>query len=330
MIDKNLDEEMESLGFKIQKLIGRGGYANVYSVLWNQYPGQTFVAKIINLANTSMREDKEKSFSNEISTLSCLFHKNIINIYRHFKINDSLVIIMEYCPNKSLQDYIQTHGPMNIDDFRIIAQQCLEAVKCCHENGIAHRDIKPNNILFGENYNVKLCDFGISEIMDEGYSSRHDGSVLYISPEMVGREPYDPKKSDIWSLGITFYCMATNQIPWAGRNKEEVKAEIVVKNIVFPNDTPSIIKSLICAMTRKTPRDRPSAEQLLKHCIFMPLPSLQTHQIGSQGNLNKLTKNKKIRASASILQYSLMGLGQGIKTGRPIEMIRKRRQSFGD
>lgn len=264
-------------GFKTIHMIGKGGYAHVFSVKWERYPTETYVAKVISLGS---KNDKKyhQSYSNEIQTLSSLFHKNIIKIYQHFLCEEHLTIIMEFCKDGSFNEYINNHGPLSPDSFKNYARQCIEGILYCHQNGIAHRDIKPSNILLGEADRVIICDFGLADPSKPEYITRHDGSLPFVSPEGLGVEPYDPKKADIFSLGITFYFFIVGKLPWTGKTKDDLKTEIIFRTLTFPAGVPQDIQSLILLMTQKEADSRPLASDLLKFPMFNNLPHLNKNR----------------------------------------------------
>lgn len=270
---------LQSHGFKVLELVGSGSYASVYTVEWDSYPNQIFAAKIISVEG-GRKQSSLISYENEIHTLSHLFHKNIIKVYKHFPVGDCIVIIIEYCCNKTLQNFIKSRGNLKFDVFKHIAKECLEAVDFCHKNKIIHRDIKPSNIAFGSNFNIKLFDFGLADMVKDEKLDRYDGSLCYKAPELFDKEPYDPMKADIWALGITFYYCLYGDIPWDCRTYDNLVLQISFKNIMFPTDENPEIKSLIRKMTSKDPEERPSASELLE------LPLFQTNSSSSLKKIN--------------------------------------------
>lgn len=269
----DLNATLNKMGFRLLDEIGHGGYARVFTVNWDHYPERTFVAKIINIPN-DFKMKGVQSYRNEIACLSELYHRNIIKIYKHFCVGKNMVIIMEHCSNGTLYDYVLKNGPLDSNTFKIVSKDCLRALAYCHENKIAHRDIKPTNILLDENHLIKLCDFGLSDPTKSQLTDAHDGSLSFVPPEFLTADKYDPKCADIWSLGITFYFLITGTMPWRSTNNKDLKSEILIRNVDVPNCNP-LIRSLISSMTRADPKARLTADQLLKHSLFVNLPPLR-------------------------------------------------------
>lgn len=179
-----------------------------------------------------------------------------------------MVIIMEYCSNGSLADTIGKSGPLDESRFRGVAHQIISALEFCHSNNIAHRDIKTSNILLDERNRLKLCDFGISEISDNDCTTRHDGSLPFAAPEMLGMIPYDPKKADIWALGITFYMILTGKLPWDMSCKRAITQDILTFRPYFNGMFSPTLRDLLCKMLCSDPSQRISALEVLKHPFF--------------------------------------------------------------
>lgn len=279
MSDELISAALSSEGIHVVRLLGRGGYARVFLVNWDNYPNEEFVAKVIQLPRKYI-EKARSSYVNEIISLSQLYHKHIIQIYKHFIIGELMVIIMEYCHNGTVKDAIKQNGPIQNDSFRHFAKECLEAVKFCHQNGIAHRDIKPANLLFDRNGRIKLCDFGLADPKNSDLVSRREGSLAFVPPEFFKKNAYDPKKADIWSLGITFYFIVTGTLPFELGSYDEIKTQILVKGLSFPSNIPANIQYFISKMARKIPEERPTADHLLNSSFFDVLPALsKVHKI---------------------------------------------------
>lgn len=265
-------------GFEIIEQIGQGGFAKVYTVKWHQYPDQIFAAKIISL------EEKAsfaciQSYQDEINMLKNIYHPNIIKVYKHFSSGHDMVIIMEYCPNGTLLDLVLKKGVLNKCDFKVVATQVLDALKECHSNQIAHRDIKPQNVMIDSNKRVQLCDFGIAQVVEDTNIKRYDGSIMFLPPEMLSRVPYDPKKADIWMLGITFYFLVCGAQPFTGKTMSELIRNITIGYAKFPCMISHSITKFISKMIAKDPNSRPTCEELLKDPLFSIAPVNDTGKL---------------------------------------------------
>lgn len=322
-----MEGTLEARGYVLKATIGEGGFSKVYLVTSKKYQTE-FVAKVISINNrASSNLSNVDSYLNEISSLKVLDNKNIINLYDYFKDEEYLYIIMEYCPNGNLKEYIMKEGPLSKDMFLILSKQILEALEMIHSCGICHRDIKPENIFFDQYYRPKIGDFGLADNANKE-SKTYMGTLCYLAPEIIKKEPYDGKKSDIWALGVTFYVMLTGSFPFMARSKAELFQQIKRDRVMLPGSFDSDLKFLIYAMTSVDPENRKTASELLKLPIYqeeealmplnkkssMPLTPFKTgiNMCGSVLNLLTKTSSKPnthpINISRSGSRYKLQSI----------------------
>lgn len=285
---------LKANGFTPIELIGIGGFAKVFKVTWDQYPGRIFAAKVISLSGYE-DEERTSTYINEINCLKMLGHQNVIYIFKHFKYESNFYIILEYCKNGSYLSLIKNLGTLNYEGFRMVAKQCLDALNYCHTHGVVHLDIKPANILLGDKNQTKLSDFGLSNmILDNGMCETRRATFIYSAPERFLRSPFNPFKADIWSMGITFYYFVTGKYPWEVETKKEAMNSIINSPVVYPEDIHPNIKELIDFMLIKDPLVRPSATELLKFKIFQPHTSIMVSDVGKNCAASTIFKNTKL------------------------------------
>lgn len=309
-IDYSVRDALVNNGFEVLELIGHGGFAQVVTVRWDKYPDQTFVAKaqLISVENNGVTIE---SYHAEIRALKNLFHPNIVKIFHHFEVNNIFIIIMEYYPNGTLQNLVERTGKLKEREFHRITKQILESIAFCHSKCIAHRDIKPSNLMIDSNFNVKLCDFGICEILTDNVN-RFDGSTIFCAPEIIKRVQHDPIKADIWSLGVTFYYLFCGKSPWNMKNLATLKTDIVSGVVVFPPHTPSRIRNIISMMINLDPNARHSAKSILENAYYIEsygkINSIRfqaTLQIVPTINSPKFTVRRKERLSFTKINNAL-------------------------
>lgn len=241
-------------GYEFKQIIGNGGFSSVYLCHSTKY-NQDFAVK---------QARKEKITKYEFNMLVSLDHPNIIKIYDVFEDECSQYLVMEYCPNGT----ILQKGKLTYEQFIFYSKQILNALEYCHSNKIAHRDIKPENILIDNYNNAKLADFGMAKIFDENSKSDEKcGTIKYFPPEMFLFEKICPFKADIWSLGITFYCMATGKYPFNYYSLHKLKQSILIGQLNF-NNIDQQIQILINKMTQRQPNLRPSAKKIISSQIY--------------------------------------------------------------
>ncbi|KAG0734589.1 hypothetical protein G6F62_012055 [Rhizopus arrhizus] len=150
----------------------------------------------------------------EIQYLKLLRHPHIIKLYEVITTPTDIIMVIEYA-GKELFNYIVEKGKLSEDDARRFFQQIICAVEYCHRHKIAHRDLKPENLLLDANNNVKIADFGLSNIMTDGdFLKTSCGSPNYAAPEVISGRLYAGPEVDVWSCGVILYVMLCGRLPF--------------------------------------------------------------------------------------------------------------------
>jgi eukaryotic-like serine/threonine-protein kinase len=221
--------------------LGGGGMGLVYDAEDTRL-GRHVALKFIpeNLVND--RKALER-FEREAKAASQLNHPGICTIYDIEDMNGQPFIVMEKLEGMSLKDRLRG-APMDIEEMLDIAIQVADALAACHAKGIIHRDIKPANIFITQSGQVKILDFGLvklsrdlwsGEPVNEDLSEAGDifGTAVYMSPEQARGEELDAR-SDLFSLGVVLYQMATGQKPFAGANSVVTLEAVLTKKPIPP------------------------------------------------------------------------------------------------
>lgn len=265
--------------YELIEKVGAGGMAIVYKGrchLLNRYVG-------VKILRPELVEDANfvERFKRESQAAASLSHHNIVNVYDVGQEGNIYYIVMEYICGDTLKEYVKEKGKLESDEAIKIALQIAAALEHAHRNGIVHRDIKPQNILIGQDGSVKVADFGIARAATSVTvtlaGSNVMGSVHYFSPEQAKGGHVDAK-SDIYSLGIVLYEMVTGVLPFEGDTAISVAIKHIQEKIKPPGDVnPEIYKSLqriIEKAVEKRPEARyHSAQDMiadLKHALKEP------------------------------------------------------------
>jgi 5'-AMP-activated protein kinase, catalytic alpha subunit len=127
-------------------------------------------------------------------------HPHVVKLFEYFDTKDDIYVIFEYIPNGELFELISKRGQLDEDEARRYFHQIIFALDYTHGFGVAHRDLKPENILLDADNNIKLVDFGLSNIVKEGRALKTScGSPNYAAPEVINGKPYDGCQIDVWS-----------------------------------------------------------------------------------------------------------------------------------
>ncbi len=304
--------------YRIIKVIGIGGMAVVFEAADLLMRRNVAVKMLKDDINKDVQSVKR--FINESKAVAMLSHPNIVNIYDVSVKEDLKYIVMELVEGVTLKNYILKKGTLPYSEIISITEQILLALEHAHQKGIVHRDIKPQNIMMLKNGSIKVADFGIAKLPNAETVTMTDkaiGTVFYISPEQASGKTID-RRSDIYSLGVTMYEMATGKLPFVADSPVTV-ALMQVKNRPKPprelnSSLPIGLEQIIIGAMEKNPDNRfQSAAQMLRHVaqvknnprtIFkMPKTEPTAEEMGSlntpetPGNVRKLTRPRKTSRS---------------------------------
>ena len=242
-IGKMLDDRYEIL-----ELIGSGGMANVYNARCHRL--NRLVAIKILKSDLADNADFRRRFHDESQAVAQLSHANIVSVYDVSTNPDREYIVMELIDGITLKQYMERRGRMDWREALHFITQIMRGLSHAHSRGIIHRDIKPQNIMVLRDGSVKVADFGIACLANQGQTLTQEalGSVHYISPEQARGDRIDAR-SDIYSAGVVLYEMLTGRLPFEGDSAVSVAIQHLSSVPLAPRDIdPSIPEplELIC------------------------------------------------------------------------------------
>jgi 5'-AMP-activated protein kinase catalytic alpha subunit len=262
--------------YLIYDLLGSGTFAKCYTGM--HIPTNERVAiKVIDKRELYEDELNKNRLLSEIEILKKIRHKNIIKLYEIMETPSSIYLVMEYCNTGELFDYIVSKDVLSEKQACVFFQNIIDALSYLHSLNIAHRDVKPENILLdttSKTINCKLIDFGLSKEYEKNKLLQTPcGTSSYAPPEMHRNEKYDGILSDVWSSGVLLYSMVCGFLPFNERNEEDNVKNILKGNYSFPEDelSPELI-DLIKHLLDTNTKTRYNLQQIKKHPWFNLVP----------------------------------------------------------
>ncbi|KAH8911997.1 Pkinase-domain-containing protein [Coniochaeta sp. PMI_546] len=253
--------------YNIIRTLGEGSFGKVKLAV-HRSTGQQVALKIITRKKLISR-DMQGRVEREIEYLQLLRHPHIIKLYTVIKTPTEIIMVLEYAGDE-LFDYIVTHGKMKESEARRFFQQMLCAVEYCHRHKIVHRDLKPENLLLDEHLNVKIADFGLSNIMTDGnFLKTSCGSPNYAAPEVIGGKLYAGPEVDVWSCGVILYVLLVGRLPFDDEHIPSLFAKIARGTYAVPTWMSPGAANLIKKMLVVNPVHRATIEEIRQDPWFM-------------------------------------------------------------
>jgi serine/threonine-protein kinase len=223
--------------YRILEQIGRGGMGRVFKA--EHMTMNRVVALKVLAPNLTRTERAKLMFQREVRAAAKLIHPNIVTAYDANQIGDRHYLVMEFVDGPNLQELVQEHGPLPVGQACEFIRQAALGLQYAHEMGMVHRDIKPANLLvqkqsLSNGFQVKILDFGLARLQEPTEDSPHSGkdsiparehAVMgtpdYLSPEQARNLHSVDIRSDLYSLGCTFFYLLTAQVPFPGGSSLE-------------------------------------------------------------------------------------------------------------
>jgi serine/threonine-protein kinase len=329
--------------YRIMSLLGRGGMGEVYRAK-DTTLGRDVAIKVLP-SGFSIDHDRLRRFEQEARAASALNHPNIITIHEFGQEEGVRFIVSEFIEGETLRRRMSS-GRIGADEIVEIAIQITLALNAAHEAGIIHRDIKPENIMVRPDGLVKVLDFGLAKLIESGsYDTLSGagrasdettasggtgvmmGTVNYMAPEQARGERLDAR-SDLFSLGVTFYEMAAGRSPFTRETVADTIASILEKEppplAQFISEVPEALESIIRKMLGKDRQERyQTARELLDDLKRLkrdetPAASSRTNKEFPAGAANRLRRAALASAALIAIIASVVYLN---KSDRAIESI---------
>lgn len=263
-------------GYVFQGDIGDGAFS-VVRLVKHRSSGKYYACKIVPRKRVDSAHLQAR-FEQEIRINQQLHHPGIVEMYDLLSDNINYYIIVEFCPNGELFQFIVDRGCLSEAQAQPLFRQVLESLQYVHSMGVSHRDIKPENLLIDQFGHVKVSDFGLSRFMKaDGLVDTPCGSPCYASPECISGKPYDGVTTDVWSCGVILYAMVTGQLPWTKRNQAQLFKQIRRGEYEVPKHLSFACQDFIRGLMKVDPKKRLTIPQALEHEWMRETPAQLAH-----------------------------------------------------
>jgi eukaryotic-like serine/threonine-protein kinase len=205
--------------YELEELVGTGGMSSVFRA-HDRLLDRKVALKILH-QHYSSDDDYVERFKREARSVAALSHPNIVTVIDRGEHADRQFIVFEYVDGENLKRMIERRGPAPVPDALELAIQIARGLGFAHQQGLIHRDVKPQNVLLNGDGRAKVTDFGIARSLNVQRGMTQTGTVLgtsdYIAPEQAQGQRVD-EHTDVYSLGVVLYELLTSEVPFPGEN----------------------------------------------------------------------------------------------------------------
>ena len=250
--------------YRIGKTLGIGSFGKV-KVAEHVLTGHKVAIKILNRKKIKAIHMEEK-VRREIKILRLFMHPHIIRLYEVLETPHDIFVVMEYVKSGELFDYIVEKGRLGENEARHFFQQIVSGVEYCHRNMVVHRDLKPENLLLDSKNNVKIADFGLSNVMRDGHFLKTScGSPNYAAPEVISGKLYSGPEVDVWSCGVIMYALLCGSLPFDDESIPNLFKKIKGGIYTLPSYVSPGARDLISRMLLVDPLKRITMAEIRNH-----------------------------------------------------------------
>ncbi|GAB4817310.1 hypothetical protein N2152v2_004356 [Parachlorella kessleri] len=253
--------------YRLGKTLGIGSFGKV-KVAEHILTGHKVAIKILNRKKIKQM-DMEEKVRREIKILRLFMHPHIIRLYEVIETANDIYVVMEYVKAGELFDYIVEKGRLLEEEARTFFQQIVSGVEYCHRNMVVHRDLKPENLLLDAKRNIKIADFGLSNVMRDGHFLKTScGSPNYAAPEVISGKLYAGPEVDVWSCGVILYALLCGSLPFDDENIPNLFKKIKGGIYTLPSHLSPGARDLIPRMLLVDPLKRITIPEIRQHPWF--------------------------------------------------------------
>nr|BAJ94976.1 predicted protein [Hordeum vulgare subsp. vulgare] len=226
---------------------------------------QKVALKFIDYSKTKNQKERD-NIKREVRLIQLLDHPNCVKLLEVIEQKEVTCLVLEYISGGELFDYIVSHRRLKEPEAIRFLRQIVQGVEYCHANLVIHRDLKPENLLLDSNNNIKVNDFGLSNMMSPGsFLTTYCGSPLYSSPEIILETNYIGPEVDVWALGVIIFAMVTGYLPWDGDTLKQQVHNAIKARYEVPSHVSFECADLISRCICVDPKQRATIAEIRQH-----------------------------------------------------------------
>ncbi|KAF0889337.1 hypothetical protein E2562_023640 [Oryza meyeriana var. granulata] len=256
--------------YELGRLLGRGTFAKVY-LARSVADGEAVAVKVIDKAEVMGTAGMAPHVLREVAAMSRLRHPHVLRLHEVLATRARIYLVMELATGGDLLSRLAALPRRRLQEnaARRVFVQLVDALSYCHTRGVAHRDVKPQNILLDGDGNLKVSDFGLSalpdSLRDDGRLHTACGTPAYAAPEVLRRKAYDGAKADAWSCGVILFVLLAGHLPFDDSNIADMCRKAHRREYELPRWVSQPARRLVSRLLDPNPDTRVAVESLATH-----------------------------------------------------------------
>lgn len=295
--------------YTVRAPIGEGAFSVTYRAIDTAL--QRDVAIKVLREQYAAHEGFDSRFEREARSAARISHPNVISVYDYGRQGKLPYIVMQYVDGPNLKEYVREDGPLTIEESINFARQILDGLAAIHDEGIVHRDVKPQNVLIDAGMQAKITDFGVAFVNVESGLTETGmavGTAAYMAPEQASGEAVGPQ-ADLYAVGVILYELLTGRLPFPGENPVQVMYRHVNEMPEPPRSinrsVPMGVEAVVLKALSKDAFDRFPDARTMRDALVSPgaavaetisspaLPPASTSQSGQWSNAPTVARRRR-------------------------------------
>ncbi|GMM33394.1 serine/threonine protein kinase [Saccharomycopsis crataegensis] len=209
---------------------------------------------------------RDKRTIREAALGKLLYHPYICRLYEMIPMTNHYYMLFEFVSGGQMLDYIVSHGSLRERHARKFARGIASSLDYCHRNNVVHRDLKIENIMISKTGDIKIIDFGLSNLFDyHKLLKTYCGSLYFAAPELLSAHPYIGPEVDVWSFGVVLFVLVCGKVPFDDQSVSVLHEKIKKGNVEYPSSLSQECVDLLSRMLVVNPKKRASLKEIINH-----------------------------------------------------------------